>query len=137
MQTRPLPENPDARSPAGAEIRYLMSGTTGDMIHSTVPSGQVNRATVHATVSEFWFVLSGQGEIWRRDHSGEELTPLTPGVSIDIPVGTAFQYRCTGETLRFLCVTMPPWIGDEEATHVRGPWEPNAPVGPVTKPTPL
>jgi quercetin dioxygenase-like cupin family protein len=102
MQTRPLPETPGARSPAGAEIRYLMGGTTGDMIHSTVPPGQVNRATVHATVSEFWHVLSGRGEIWRRDESGEEVTVLTPGVSIDIPVGTAFQYRCTGaEALRF------------------------------------
>ena len=74
MQTRPLPETSDARSPAGAEIRYLMGGTTGDMIHSTVPPGQVNRATVHATVSEFWHVLSGRGEIWRRDESGEKVT---------------------------------------------------------------
>src|SRR5678815_5786018 len=46
----------DLRSGGGAEIRYLMGGTTGDMIHSTVPPGQVNRATVHATVSEFWYV---------------------------------------------------------------------------------
>ena len=38
------------------------------------------------------------------------MTVLTPGVSIDIPVGTAFQYRCNGaEALRFLCITMPPW----------------------------
>ena len=70
MQTRPLPETPSARSPAGAEIRYLLKGTTGNMIHSTVPPGQVNRATVHPTVSEFWHVLSGRGEIWRRDESG-------------------------------------------------------------------
>ena len=51
------------------------------------------------------------------------MTVLTPGVSIDIPVGTAFQYRCTGaEPLRFLCITMPPWTGDTEATviEVRG-----------------
>ena len=54
------------------------------MIHSTVPPQQVNRATVHATVSEFWHVLSGQGEIWRGDESGEEVTVVTPGVSIDI-----------------------------------------------------
>ena len=121
MQTRLLPENPDARSPAGAEIRYLMEGATGNMIHSTVPPGQVNRATVHATVSEFWHVLSGQGEIWRRDESGEEVTVLEPGVSIDIPVGTAFQYRCIGvEPLRFLCVSMPPWPGNTEATHIEG-----------------
>jgi hypothetical protein len=30
------------------------------MIHSTVPPEQVNRATVHATVSELWHVLSGR-----------------------------------------------------------------------------
>ena len=39
MQTRPLPETPDA-APAGAEIRYLMGGTAGDMIHSTVRQGR-------------------------------------------------------------------------------------------------
>jgi len=128
MQTRQLPEAPDARSPAGAEIRYLVGGTTGNMIHSTVPPGQVNRATVHATVSEFWHVLSGRGEIWRRDASGEEVADLTPGVSIDIPVGTAFQYRCIGaEALRFICISMPPWPGDAEATQVEGPWVPTAP----------
>ena len=79
--------------------------------------------TVHATVSEFWHVLSGWGEIWRRDESGEEVTVLTPGVSIDIPVGTAFQYRCTGaEALRFLCIAMPPWPGDarKPTSKVRG-----------------
>lgn len=136
MQTSRLPEIPDARSPAGAEIRYLMKGTTGNMIHSTVSPGQVNRATVHATVSEFWYVLSGRGEIWRRDESGEELTALEAGVSIDISVGTAFQYRCTGaEPLRFLCISMPPWPGDAEATVIEGPWVPTAPVGPPSSAT--
>jgi mannose-6-phosphate isomerase-like protein (cupin superfamily) len=130
MQTRPFPETPDARSPAGAEIRYLMESETGNMIHSTVPPGQVNRATVHATVNEFWHVLSGQGEIWHRNRDGEEVTMLVPGVSIDIPVATAFQYRCTGaEPLLFLCITMPRWPGDHEASVVEGPWTPTAPLG--------
>ena len=128
MQTRSFPENPDARSPAGAEIRYLIEGGTGNMIHSTVPPAQVNRATVHATVSEFWHVLSGTGEIWRRDASGEQVTALESGISIDIPVGTAFQYRCIGpEPLQFLCISMPPWPGDDEATLIEGPWPPTAP----------
>lgn len=128
MQTRPFPEHPDALSPAGAEIRYLMEGTTGNMIHSTVPPDQVNRATVHATVSEFWHVLSGRGMIWRRDERGDATTVLEEGVSIDIPVGTAFQYRCTGAAaLEFLCVTMPPWPGDDEATLIEGPWTPTIP----------
>ena len=130
MQTRSFPSTPDGRSPAGAEVRQLIDGETGHMIHSTVPPGQVNRATVHATVSEFWHVLSGEGRIWRRDGSGEETTVLERGVSIDIPVGTAFQYRCDGvDPLQFLCITMPRWPGDEEATIIEGPWQPNAPEG--------
>jgi hypothetical protein len=44
-------------SPAGADIRFIMDGATGNVIHSTVPPQQVNRATVHATVSGFWYVL--------------------------------------------------------------------------------
>ena len=130
MQTRSFPAAPDGRSPAGAEIRFLIEADHGNMIHSTVPPGQVNRATVHATVSEFWHVLSGTGEIWRRDATHEETTVLTKGVTIDVPVGTAFQYRCTGEDpLEFLCVTMPRWPGDAEAEVVEGPWTPTAQEG--------
>ena len=129
MQTRTFPAEPDGRSPAGAEIRYLIEGETGNMIHASVPPGQVNRAAVHATVSEFWYVLSGHGEIWRRDRAGAQTVELVQGVTIDIPVGTAFQYRCTGtEPLRFICITMPPWPGDDEATVIEGPWEPTAPT---------
>ena len=130
MQTRSIPSTPDGRSPAGAEVRYLLQGETGDMIHSTVQPGQVNRATVHATVSEFWHVLSGEGRIWRRDGTAEETAALVRGVSIDIPVGTAFQYRCDGvEPLQFICITMPRWPGAHEATFIEGPWTPNAPEG--------
>jgi mannose-6-phosphate isomerase-like protein (cupin superfamily) len=130
MQTRSFPSTPDGRSPAGAEVRILIDGEAGGMIHSTVAPGQVNRATVHATVSEFWHVLAGEGEIWRRDDTGEETTVLGAGVSIDIPVGTAFQYRCTSvDPLKFLCITMPPWPGDKEATVIEGPWQSNAPDG--------
>lgn len=100
------------------------------MIHSTVAPGQVNRATVHETVNEFWHVLSGEGQMWRRDATGEATTVLEAGLTIDIPVGTAFQYRCTGAApLQFLCVSMPPWPGDHEATVIEGPWAPTAPQG--------
>lgn len=94
------------------------------MIHSTVPPGQINRAVVHKTVSEFWHVLEGHGQIWREDAHEARVVDLLPGVTIDIPVGTKFQYRNVGaEQLKFICMTMPPWAGNEEAIHVDGTWE--------------
>ncbi|WP_395174228.1 cupin domain-containing protein [Roseibium alexandrii] len=125
MKTTTLANNPDAKSPAGAEIRFIMDGETGNMIHSNVPSGQINKATRHKTVSEFWHVLEGRGQIWRAREGHEETVVLEAGVSIDIPVGTAFQYRCDGEQpLKFICISMPPWPGDSEAELVKGIWEP-------------
>jgi mannose-6-phosphate isomerase-like protein (cupin superfamily) len=125
MKTTLLPEHADAKSPAGADIRYLMEGRTGNMIHSTVPPHQVNKATVHATVSEFWYVLEGRGEIWRDDGRESCVSDLVPGTAIDIPVGTAFQYRNVSDSdLKFICVAMPPWPGDSEATYVTGKWQP-------------
>ena len=126
MKETTLTDKPDAKSPAGADIRFIMDGALGNMIHSTVPPGQINRATIHATVSEFWHVLEGEGEIWRKDTVADErVTSLRPGVSIDIPVATAFQYRNIGnKALKFICISMPPWPGDDEATHVKGAWEP-------------
>ena len=125
MKTTMLPENPDAKSPAGADIRYLIDGDTGNLIHSTVPAHQVNKATVHATVSEFWYVLEGHGEIWRDNGEESSITELVPGTSIDIPVGTAFQYRNVSYVdLKFICISMPRWPGDSEATFVEGKWQP-------------
>jgi mannose-6-phosphate isomerase-like protein (cupin superfamily) len=125
MKTSQLPALPDAKSPAGAEIRFLMDGKTGNMIHSTVPARQVNRATRHATVSEFWYVLEGRGEIWRDDGVESCVVQLVPGVSIDIPAGTAFQYRNVSDVGRkFSCSAMPPWPGEAEATLVQGIWPP-------------
>jgi mannose-6-phosphate isomerase-like protein (cupin superfamily) len=125
MKTKTLPEFSDAKSPAGADIRYLMDSETGGMIHSTVPPHQVNKATVHATVNEFWYVLEGHGEIWRDDGQESSITVLVPGTSIDIPVGTAFQYRNVSDVdLTFICITMPPWPGASEATYVKGIWQP-------------
>jgi mannose-6-phosphate isomerase-like protein (cupin superfamily) len=48
-----------------------------------------------------------------------------PGTAVDIPVGTKFQYRNVGDAdLRFVCISMPRWPGDAEATYVEGKWPP-------------
>jgi len=124
MKTTTLPDQPDTRSPAGSDVRSIMDGEMGTMIHCTVPPHQINKAAVHATVSEFWYVLEGHGEIWRDNGLENYVTVLVPGTSIDIPVGTSFQYRNVSDLeLKFICITMPPWPGDPEATFIDGKWQ--------------
>jgi mannose-6-phosphate isomerase-like protein (cupin superfamily) len=56
------------------------------------------------------------------------VVPLEPGTCLTIPVGTSFQFRCTGATdLAVVAVTMPPWPDDPgEAVPVDGAWPPTA-----------
>jgi mannose-6-phosphate isomerase-like protein (cupin superfamily) len=93
---------------------------------------------VHRTVDELWFVVEGSGWLWRREPgaapAADEGTPgevslLEPGVSVDLPVGTAFQFRAADDTgLAVVGVTMPPWPGEREAVVVPdGPWPASTP----------
>jgi mannose-6-phosphate isomerase-like protein (cupin superfamily) len=93
--------------------------------HSTVPLGMVGRACRFRTIDEYWFVLSGEREIWRRATDGREsITRLIPSVCIRHPLGTAFQYRCRDVPLVFAVTALPPWPGDDEAVIIDGPWVP-------------
>jgi mannose-6-phosphate isomerase-like protein (cupin superfamily) len=74
-------------------------------------------------VDELWYVISGTGEVWRKLGSREEVVEVGPGWSLSLPVGTHFQFRCTGEAaLCLLIATTPPWPGDDEATPQSGHW---------------
>jgi mannose-6-phosphate isomerase-like protein (cupin superfamily) len=65
--------------------------------------------------------------MWRKLAGQEEITELGPGVSLTIPTGTHFQFRCDGaEPLGILGATMPPWPGETEAYVVEGRWLPTA-----------
>ena len=62
---------------------------------------------------------------WRDNGEEGNVTELIPGTAIDIPVGTRFQYRnIADDELKFICIAMPPWPGDAEASYVEGIWEP-------------
>jgi mannose-6-phosphate isomerase-like protein (cupin superfamily) len=126
MKTTTIETAESGRSPLGAHIRFLMDGPHGNMIHSTVPPGMVGRACHFRNIDEYWYVLSGEGEIWRSAPDGyQSVTRLIPGVCVDIPLGTTFQYRCTGNVpLVFTCTALPSWPGDDEAVIVDGPWVP-------------
>lgn len=54
--------------------------------------------------------------MWRKLGLAEAIVDLDPGVSIGIPTGTRFKFRCDGpEPLMANGVTMPPWPGADEA----------------------
>jgi mannose-6-phosphate isomerase-like protein (cupin superfamily) len=120
-----LPEAHDVIAPDGSEVRILLSLPGGSMAHFRLGPGQVSAAVRHRTVEEIWYILSGQGEMWRAAGSVETVTALAPGTCLSIGIGTAFQFRAgDAEALAAVAITMPPWPGDDEAEFVPGRWTP-------------
>ena len=123
--TRKISPAPDAIAPDGSEVRLLGSLPRGSMAVFRLAPGAVSKAVAHRTVEEIWYFTAGHGRMWRKLGDREEITEVAPGVSITIPTGTHFQFRCDGgEPLEAVAVTMPPWPGDDEAYSVAGRWEP-------------
>ena len=126
MATTTLQNAPLVRAPDGSAVRILSAGSRGSTAHFSLEAGETALAVAHRSVEEIWYVIAGEGEMWRRLDDREETTLLRSGVSLTIPVGCAFQFRCTGDTeaLEIVAVTMPPWPGENEAYTVKGPWMP-------------
>lgn len=123
FETVHLAEKVDAIAPDGSEIRLLGGRPGGTFAHCTLPVGATSLAVRHRTVEEVWYVLSGKGEVWRSLDGREEVTPVSAGTALTIPLGTHFQFRTIGdEPLRFVLATMPPWPGEDEAVRVADHW---------------
>ena len=121
--THHLAELPDAIAPDGSEVRLLAATERGSMAQFSLPPGGISIAVCHRTVEELWYFTGGRGRFWRKSKNTGETVDVYPGVSISIPVGTHFQFRCDGtEPLQAVGVTMPPWPGTGEAFAVPGLW---------------
>lgn len=80
----------------------------------------------HKTVVELWYILSGEGEIWRKSENEESVIPLVPGLCVNIPVGAHFQFRNSAtEKLEILLHTMPALPEPDEAVPVENYWPVN------------
>lgn len=113
----------DELAPDGSSIRHLLRSAKASMVYCTLPAGAVSRAVQHATVEEVWFCQRGSGQVWRRAEADEAIVEVSVGCALNIPAGTAFQFRNTGhDELAFVIVTMPPWPGEQEAAMVAGIW---------------
>ena len=123
FETKRLALQPDLLAPDTSEIRLLAKLSGGSLCHCTLTPGAASKAVKHKTVEEMWYFVHGQGQIWRKLGDQEEVVDVSAGASLTIPVGTFFQFRNTGsEPLSFLCITMPPWPGADEAVFVQGLW---------------
>ena len=123
FETKRISAAPDVIAPDGSEVRILCGAAGGSMAVFSLPANTVARAVAHRNVVEIWYVISGHGRMWRRLDARSEVVDLGPGLSLTIPTGTHFQFRCDGaETLKIIGVTMPPWPGEDEAYAVEGPW---------------
>jgi mannose-6-phosphate isomerase-like protein (cupin superfamily) len=132
FSTNTLPAEPTAIAPDGSAVRVLAQLDGGGMAHFQLAPHQTSVAVAHHTVEEIWYVLSGEGRMWRRQGDVAEVVTLGPGTCLTLPVGTHFQFRCDGdEPLRAVGVTMPPWPGAGEARVVDGAWEPSVEPGPA------
>jgi len=120
-QRQDLPTAPDYLAPDGSEIRLLLECADGGVAHCTLPAGKTAAAVRHKTVDEVWYVLAGEGEIWRTQDGEEELVALRAGTCITIPVGVSFQFRASTH-LEILIGTFPRWPGAQEAVSVPSHW---------------
>ena len=123
--TKRIAGTADAIAPDGSEVRVLCQLSRGGLALFSLPPNAVSKAVAHHTVEEVWYIISGNGRMWRKLGEQEEIEGLGPGVSLTIPTGTHFQFRCDGpEPLNAVGATMPPWPGSDEAFFVEGTWQP-------------
>ena len=116
------------KAPDGSEIRLLHELHMGGLSECTLPPNKVSVAVKHKIVEEIWLCTAGNGEIWRSQNGVEKILPLSPGVSLTIPLNTCFQFRnIDSEPLKLIIATRPPWPGDSEIYEVQGPWKQNKP----------
>ena len=119
FETRGISDAFDVLAPDGSEIRLGPALKGGSMVHCSLPPGGVTRAVRHRTVEEIWYILQGQGQLWRKQGGHSQVVDLGPGTFATILLGTHFQFRNTGhEPLVLIICTMPPWPNADEAEFV-------------------
>jgi mannose-6-phosphate isomerase-like protein (cupin superfamily) len=118
---------PDYKAPDCSEIRLLVGehqgATRAGLCEVSIGPGDVSKPVRHRTVEEIWYLIEGEGTVWRCQPGVEPTSvpgvAVRPGDALSIPTHWAFQFQASGDRpLRFLCYTCPPWPGPEEAEPV-------------------
>ena len=97
----------------GSTIRSILDRTNApvrnqSLAEARVPAGITTQRHYHRASEEFYFILSGSGEM---ELDGTERT-VGPGDAIVIPAG-AWHSITAHSDLRFLCCCSPPYSHDD------------------------
>ncbi len=118
---------PTETAPDCSEIRLLVGkhegATKAGLCEVWLGGGQVSKPVRHRTVEEIWYFIEGKGGIWRSPPGVEPNSvpalEVGPGDAVTIPSHWAFQFQASNDgPLRFVCCTVPPWPGRDEAEPV-------------------
>jgi mannose-6-phosphate isomerase-like protein (cupin superfamily) len=122
-QRQDFPAQPDYPAPDGSQIRLLLECPEGGICHCTLPPGATSSPVRHGNVEEVWYVLRGEGEIWRALNGDEEVATIRKDMCVTLPAAVSFQFRTVGSSpLEMLIGTFPRWPGPQEAIPVTGHW---------------
>ncbi len=97
----------------GSTIRSILDCTNApvqnqSLAEASLPAGQATDRHYHALTEEFYYIISGSGDI---EVDGER-RPVGAGDCILIPPGAWHQIRAT-EDLVFLCCCAPPYAHED------------------------
>ncbi len=88
---------------------HLLKRDDVSVIQELVPPGQVETNHLHNVSRQFFYILAGTGTM----RIGEETIILSSGEGLEIPPGTAHQFRNdSGEDVSFLVISAPKSHGD-------------------------
>jgi mannose-6-phosphate isomerase-like protein (cupin superfamily) len=108
--TKALAAEYDYISPSGAsEIRLLPSFEQGELAHATALPDKPSNAATLTGIGELFYILSGNGELWRATGSLQHVVPLNPGRCVSLPPGIDYQYRAITAAMTFVVLTVPRW----------------------------
>jgi mannose-6-phosphate isomerase-like protein (cupin superfamily) len=107
-RTKELSAIPDRGSPSGAaEIQVLGEFSEGEIAHATVLANRPSDAGILTGFGEFFYILEGEGDLWRATGALQGVVPLFPGRCVSIPPGIEYQYRARRIPMKFLVATAP------------------------------
>lgn len=138
--TAVLPAEPTRTAPSESiDIRLLPNLPTGEITHARMTARATSKPAYMDRGTEFFFILEGEGRLWRRLGKEEEVIGLRPGRCVSMPPGVHFQTQCTKPPLSFLVIVAPRWNQADWHEAPEGYWDPAGMeirrrplVGPIT-----